>query len=429
MTNQAAFVSLSAVVLAFAVIAGSGCAQPAVPDGEEGGEGCANCSSTQFCLNGACSDRECTDDGDCGPGLVCGAGGACQSPVGENDSRDPWLWPFASDSIWNQPIGTEAVYRPADLEAAGNVGVDTQHLLKLSASDPERAVLMTNDFGPGRCSGTDVLPFTLHVPDNWIVPDAGPDNPYGNTPNSNAAFLLDDGNSLLQLVLVSRCVEGGPVYAPDFYQFEDNRRVESVRGDGTSGGGQGASGMSSMGGNIRLGELTGERPLRHAIKLNPWARKYLYYSEDVPGFRWPATAADSYAADPEFGYAPEAFGRPSAPWLVMGSLLAIPPSASATAAANELRTVPGRILFEALQNYGAYFTEDAAYDTWDLIVERGVPEEVNAGTGTDIENLDGDFGHDLNLLVTLLFVVDDNGPTSIGGAGSPSAPLAPPFAD
>jgi len=265
------------------------------------------------------------------------------------------------------------------------------------------------------------------VPDDWIVEDAGDSNPFGLTPNSNAAFLLPDGDTLLQLVKVSRCAARGPVYAPDFTRFPDNRGMESVRGDGVSGGGQGASGMSSLGGTIRLGELTGDRPLQHAIKLNPWARKYLHYSLEVPGFRWPALAADNYAADPMIGYDPGSFGRASAPWLVMGSLLAIPPSVRAEDLG--LRTVPGRILFEALQNYGAYFTEDAAWDTWDLIVERGVPDEVAARTGSEIEGVDGDFGYDLNVLVTYLSVVDDNTPTRIGGAGPPRAPLAPPFTE
>lgn len=430
MRSALPFFPVSALLLAFAGNSGAGChdVQHAAPEADGMVRGCEpGCSSNQVCLDDACSDRACSDAEGCGSGQVCAASGACQTSS-DAQSRDPWLWPFDAGSIWNQPIGTDAVYRPAGLEPAGNTGVDIQHLLRVTSSDPERMVFESPDFGETRCRlETPALPFTLRVPDNWIVEDVGPSNPYGLTPNSNAAFLLDDGDSLLQLLMVSRCVAGGPVYAPWFYRFQDNQpQVVSIRGDGMAGGGQGASGMSSMGGNIRLGELTGERPLRHAIKLNPWAHKYLHYSEAVPGYRWPANGADNYADDPVDGYDPVgSFGRPLAPWLAMGSLLAIPPSVRLESLG--LRTVPGRILFEALQLYGAYFTEDAAWDTWDLIVERGVPQEVAAASGADLEDVDGDFGHDLNVLVTLLYVVDDNGPTSIGGGGPPGAQLAPPF--
>lgn len=34
------------------------------------------------------------------------------------DVRDPWLWPFASSSIWNHPIGSQASYHPAQLPQA-----------------------------------------------------------------------------------------------------------------------------------------------------------------------------------------------------------------------------------------------------------------------------------------------------------------------
>ncbi len=31
------------------------------------------------------------------------------------DSRDPLQWPFTQNSIWNMPIGNEAVYVPAGI--------------------------------------------------------------------------------------------------------------------------------------------------------------------------------------------------------------------------------------------------------------------------------------------------------------------------
>jgi len=87
--------------------------------------------------------------------------------------RVPWLWPFSQNSIWNQPIGNDAIYSEANLEDANNVGIDIQHLLELSDSYPMRDVLGTEVWGPGRCEGTQFLGFTLQIPDSWIVPDAG----------------------------------------------------------------------------------------------------------------------------------------------------------------------------------------------------------------------------------------------------------------
>jgi hypothetical protein len=52
--------------------------------------------------------------------------------------RDPWLWPFASNSIWNQPIGSEARYVPAGLMAQGGFGIDEEILLRVAPDAPGR---------------------------------------------------------------------------------------------------------------------------------------------------------------------------------------------------------------------------------------------------------------------------------------------------
>ncbi|MEM9456548.1 MAG: hypothetical protein AAGF11_20390 [Myxococcota bacterium] len=342
------------------------------------------------------------------------------------EHRDPWLWPFSADSIWNHPIGANAVFVPANLEAAGHVGIDTQHLLVLDADDPEREALDSPTWGPGRCSGTEQVGIRLPLPDDWIVPDAG-NSPYGNTPNSNFALLLPDGDTVFESSKISRCEHGGPFYLPEWIRYPDNQRRPSLHGNGLDdAGGQGASGMSALGGTIRLGELTGDRPLRHAIKLNPYADKYCHYSDEVQGFRWPARSADHYASDPG-RYAPELFGRQSDPRLVMGTLLAIPPHVELDTLG--LETEVGRRLFAVMQDYGAYFTEDAAWDAWDLIAERGVEQEVEARYGHGLSGR-GDatpYARDLNRIVPLLAIVDNTGASTIGGGGTPRAPLAPPL--
>lgn len=328
-------------------------------------------------------------------------------------SRDPWLWPFSQNSIWNTPIGENAEYEPAGLEPAANVGVDIQHFLELDKNDPLRPVLGSTVWGPGRCEGTQSIGISFNVKDDWIVPDAG-NSPYGLTPNSNFAFRLPESDMVFEGSMVSRCIEGGPVYMPDWMKYPDNRKYQDIMGDGLSGGGQGASGMSALGGTIRLGELVNDEPVRHALKINPWAEKYCYYSQSIPGYKWPAKSADNYASE---GY------KGTDPLIVMGTLFAIPPDV--TEESLELTTIPGRKLFFTMQNYGVYFTEDAAWDTWDIILERDAEIEFKEKYGFSMSS--STWRIELNKLMKALQIVVNNSPSGIGGGGQALQPLAPFF--
>ncbi len=328
-------------------------------------------------------------------------------------ARDPWLWPFSQTSIWNMPIGSGAVYEPANLGAAAHVGADIQIILELRATDPERRALGSSAWGPGRCDSVNDLSFKLRVPDNWIVPDAG-SSPYGLTPNSNFAFRLPNSDMVFEGPKVARCQAGGPVFFPDWMVWPNNRKQQNIKGDGLKGGGQGASGMSALGGTIRLGAWTSAEPIRHAIKINPWAAKYCYYSSQIPGYKWPAISADNYAAAEYKGTNTK---------VVMGGLFAIPPGV--TEESLTLTTIPGKKLFFTLQNYGVYFTEDAAWDTWDIIVERDAELEFQSAFGFSMSS--NTWKNELNKLMQALHVITNNTPATIGGGGTPLQPLAPVF--
>ena len=184
-------------------------------------------------------------------------------------TRDKFKWPFSSKSPWNMPIGSGARYKPANIQQAYYAAADEEYFYKIKASDPLRQV-----YAPGswtqRCTGT-LSQGTLQIPDNLLVPDAIP----GHTPNNVSAFFMPDGKTIVQLAPLARCTAGGNVYG---------WRVPNVSlyGDGLPGGHFG-SGLSSIGGSIRLGELTGTQPIRHALKVVIWAQKYLYYSSSKPG--------------------------------------------------------------------------------------------------------------------------------------------------
>ncbi|MFS4418518.1 hypothetical protein [Maribacter sp. 2307ULW6-5] len=335
--------------------------------------------------------------------------------MGAIGPRDPLKWPFLKTSIWNMPLGSDAVYKDANFEPAGNVGVDTQHIIILSDDDPTYPVWNSPSFQANRCSGTDYLGFDLKFPKDLIIADAG-SSPYGLTPNSNYAILDPSDQMMVEGSRISRCIADGPIHLPEWKRFENNRTRISYLGDGLEGaGGQGASHLSALGGTIRLGELVGDEPIRHVIKINPWAEKYLHYSDEVPGFKWPAQSADNYA--------PTIYNRNADPDIVMGSLFAIP--RDVTAEDLGLETEAAKKLLYTLQHYGTYFTEDTYWDTWDLIVEEYVAREFEEAYGFGMES--DLWKAEINKLMTALHVITNNTENTIGGGGEPVAPLAPDF--
>jgi len=323
-----------------------------------------------------------------------------------SSERDEFLWPFAPTSPWNMPIGSNARYKPAKIKSSPRLRADREYFFKLNANDPRRPV-----YAPGswkkRCSEQrQSMHISLPVPDDFILPDAKK----GNTPNNASAFLMPDGKTLVQLEPLARCQEGGPIFGWRYFPNVD------IFGDGI-GGAHFGSGLSSIGGSIRRGELTSDKPIRHTLKVLLWSEKYLYYSKKVPGYRWPADRADRYAAKLYGGKDPE---------LVQGTLLAIPPTLSA--ASLSLQTQPAKKLFHALQDYGAYVVDDTGWDAHGLAVEESVPQEFSDTYGYSLQGTrKGDFYEDVMHLFMALHIVINNGPEAVGGGGTPRVPLAPPL--
>lgn len=322
-------------------------------------------------------------------------------------SRDKFLWPFSSTSPWNMPIGSNANFIPANIGKAGYAAADRELFFIISDRDPSRPVYAPGNWGEGRCTGNLSVNVSIPVPDNLIVPDAT-QNPY-STPNNASAFLKSDGRTLVQLSPLARCQSGGAIYGWHYSPEVD------IYGDGI-GGAHFGSGLSSIGGSIRKGELINNQPIRHALKVELWGQKYLYYSQQNPGYRWPADRADANAPNQYFGRNPS---------LVQGTLLAIPPNA--TEESVNLQTPAAKKLFHALQDYGAYVVDDAGWDAHYFAVEQGVTEEFRNTYGYDFEGSSGQFYEDFMKLFQGLYIVDNNGPNSIGGGGTPRVALAPPI--
>jgi hypothetical protein len=348
------------------------------------------------------------------------------TPTSTVGARDPLKQPFASNSIWNMPIGSGAVYVAANLPAVpeGDVWAPMPQI------DDERIVLTPNapltviNFsdaawsGKNRCNATtggswSGLPVSVPMPSNFIV---GNDNQ-----NEPATFLKADGRTIFETAPFTRCTAGGPATS-----FDATHSLVDLYGPGTTGA-HGGSGLSVLGGSIRVGELRpGQQGPKHAIKVEVDSPYVLYPCKvETDCYRWPAITSDSGSVG-DYG----SHNTSPNPAMKMGSLLAIP--ASVNIASMGLETEPGRQLAWTLQNYGAYIVDSTGGASFQLDTESGpngsLRTQFQADYGLPLEQRVNDntaWSRDMQRLVTSLYVVNNNSATSIGGGGAPRQPLAP----
>jgi len=332
-------------------------------------------------------------------------------------TRDPLHWPFSTTSIWNTPIGSGAVYVPAQITPATAAGMTVdQDLIVMRPSAPALAVMTsTADWNNtmDRCPPSAPTLFSAPVPDDFVFKPVLP-----NTPNASTAILAADGHTLMQTQPFSRCTAGGP--ATSHYDSADL----DIAGDGVTGA-HGGSGLSAIGGTLRLGELRpGGPPVRHALEIElDAALNYGTCATSSSCYRWPAVQADSYATT---GY-----GGPN-PALEPGALLAIP--IGTDLASLELETTAAAALAFTLQNYGAYVVDDTAWAVYALCVELGPDGDFTQqfqsdwGFSMTPSSKNTAWARDMDRLFGALAVVDNNAASAPGGGGTPLQPPAPPLA-
>ncbi len=282
------------------------------------------------------------------PGLITGLALAQSLPLAHGATptppcRDRFLEPFSADSIWNTAIGDGAHSVPAKIVAAGdsrglpgNFHNDQDFILRVTEADPftdwinqgdwgadDHCAVQTHSRSGQPCSlEDDQLPKQLdgcvaqvRLPADWTSasdcdgpakPDASNCRSAPGQANNNAmAVLQPDNVTLLQMQPAYRCgfhpapllarwgnaTDGGP------QRFAN---LTSILGAG-AGGAHGGSGLSSIGGSIRLGELLPGAPaIAHALKLE--LANWWYYgagplnppTPDNGGrtqYVWPATGS------------------------------------------------------------------------------------------------------------------------------------------
>ncbi len=327
-------------------------------------------------------------------------------------TRDPFYWPFAEDSIWNMPIGSGAKLQKANFGDAYSIGIDDEYIIKVPEGSPTVEVKSPSAWNK-RWPGNMHQGY-MQVPSNFYLADCVGNN----TPNNCAAFIMPDGRTIKQLEPTCRLGTGSTHIVGWLHEKELD-----IYGAGIEGTHYG-SGLSAIGGSIRKGELTGDEPIRHAIKLNVWANKYCYYDKSTSkGYVWPADRHDSYAESGNMAYGG------TNPNLRMGTLLTIPKNI--TAQSLGIKSEVGKKIFYALQNYGCYIVDDSAWDNYSFSMEEGVRAEVSAKyQGIDVvcaRNYANDYYYDALKMIENLYIVTNNSPSSIGGGGTPCQPLAPLF--
>ncbi len=297
-------------------------------------------------------------------------------PVVAPGTRDVALWPFATTSPWNAPLGSQATMSgswdacTASLTAPVTAAINARQWsidpIIATAADPLIAIFVNG-----------VYKTTINIPS-----DGRPSDPQVSQDGDAHMVVIDPTHRYATELWRAQPAFGG--WEADSYVHTD------LYGPGVGHGGVRAYGGSAVGGLIRANELAAGN-IPHALALALTAGQMRH------GPVWPASADDSYSW----------YGG-SVP---MGSLVALPRSLNVDALGFSPATAA---IAHALQNYGAYVVDVSANFT--LFAEPSANPFIGAAR------------NDLAQLRALLTCVTDNGPDSVGGAGAPSVPLAPPIA-
>jgi hypothetical protein len=345
--------------------------------------------------------------------------------------RDARYWPFPQNSIWNTPLqkSNESNYVWANIQAATQAGmtVDEDIIVLTPYETPTDVYTNYKDWSSNqagaRCGAEGPKIATLPIPWDWTHT-----HEQGETPNASAAILKSDGVTLFQTQPFHRCTQSG--IATSHYVFSE---MNIKTGNGIEGA-HGGSRLSSIGGTIRVGELRPGNVIRHALKVNLFAKKNYYCNageaDGKKGYRWPAGNADDTACTPgSFNY----YGG-TVPAMQSGSLVALKSNFNI----NGLETEPAKIIARTMIDYGAYVADNTGWDVYAIMTERGpwgrVVDEFQGTWGFSMTqwNKDNAWSRDMDKIFTNLWVVNNNSSSNIGGGTGSSnrrAPMAPAFYD
>jgi hypothetical protein len=304
-------------------------------------------------------------------------------PVQSVKTRIASLWPFASNDPWNLPIGLGAKFAPIQSPVFSNSkggylnSREWSHPIFMARSNyPLRTIFHTDGKVCAKVRAAD-----------YFLPDRQ-DDAHLHIIDANRSQVVEtwrakkrrDGNFTAQACYVNSLKGAG------MYPYHHGTR---------------AYGGSAIAGLIRTHELTDG--IRHAIAVGTNGAGLNKKAPNGKCFVWPASACDNF-----YGTVYGSSGN-----LYMGSLLAIPPTVNINRL--PLQTKQGKIIAKAMQDYGAYITDNAGGN---LIFYA----ETAAASKID-PRIEGD----LSTIAKYVKVLTNNRPETPAGGGKRRAPLAPPF--
>jgi len=288
-------------------------------------------------------------------------------------ARNPYLWPFRSDSPWNTPLGAGARYEPIPgrpwlTDGALTNAVRSRKPFLGHPTDPLRNIWINGEHHADVRLAADALP-GAHMSDPLVV-------------------LQRSRRHALELSGVSVRADGD-------LDVEDMERTD-LAGSGVSEpvGAVNRFGLSNLGGLIRGEEY--QRGISHALSARVSRERLAGNMFTRPTTVWPA-AGNPPDANVEQGR------------LHVGSLLAIPPDVDIRSLVGD--SGPGYELARAMQDYGVYIT---GFSDAPFVLLAG-----EARLNRDKEDAM------LSKLVPLLKIVANNTPQTPGGGGTPRREPAP----
>ncbi len=223
--------------------------------------------------------------------------------------RDRFLQPFANTSIWNTAIGSEAEFAATNLfrtKFPEQFHNDQEFFIRIDSSDTEYDWIDQGDWGGDqKCVITGKAVRKIRLPKNWST--ASDCDEFDNCHsaadlmnNNPMGILLEDQETIVQMQPVYRCDTNGPLLAR-FGNETDGcpqqfPNTTSIFSDGNLGA-HGGSGLSGVGGMVRLGELVNDNPIEHALKIELQHQWYFVslYSFSLPHPKTPSLKISSHS--------------------------------------------------------------------------------------------------------------------------------------
>lgn len=355
------------------------------------------------------------------------------------------LWPGASNSAFNTPIGTSATLSAAGITFiesgtyAGGVATRLRGERERIFMDKTAATATVkfNCYGWGGVSGCTepdrthastgstysgapwFADFTVPMLLSYTVADDGN--------NNSAAWITADGANVDNAQPLCHSTAGGDVTC----QVKSPRT--SLRGT-DMGGSHYGSGLSALHGTIRYGEITnainnGLKYLSHGLKCVIDAHRFYYYAHS-PGYTYIATQRDGYAS-------PTTYAGVNAN-LVPGALLTLQSGFNTSVGGGNVTTAVGSILAETIKRFGIIPIDDTTWNAVMISVEDGPAGSVHtelSGLGYTLDydppSLAGAnaFYKDIKAIFEGLYIVTNATTGALGGGGSAAygTPTAPGF--